>query len=492
MGRYNVAVKRYRSKKLGIGLIGLLTAGLIIMYQGNLLAFLNAGGNIAADPSGVSHLQLASTQKGLAGQWKFDGNARNTTPSSIHGTVTGATLTTDRKGNSNSAYLFDGVNDEINIADHTAINVETVTIMAWVKTTHSGTSRTIIEKWESPNPAATYPYAMRTNGLGSIACLKYDGTNNPLAGHTTPINDGQWHHVACTFVDGGNIYGYVDGVASNAGADNTVGVTTNDDPLGIGDRSGSNASVPFPGSIDDVRIYSRVLSQSEIQQLYQSYGGIVEVSSLAKGLIGYWQLNAETRGRDSTPYSKHGSFAGSPSLIADRKSQSNKAYTFNGTNQYLSVSNPRLPTTSFTYAAWINLNSVTDSTLFYAGDGLSGNRDEFLFRIIAGQPHLILDRGTAVTGAASSVSAGAWTHVAVTRSGGTITFYVNGVGTAGSGVDSSVLDFNDCQLLIGVDADTGNCNGTLNEHIDGALDDVRIYNRALNATELKALSEQYQ
>lgn len=52
-------------------------------------------------------------QKGLVGWWKFDGNAKDSTPNSNHGTVTGATLTTDRKGQTNKAYSFNGSTDYV-------------------------------------------------------------------------------------------------------------------------------------------------------------------------------------------------------------------------------------------------------------------------------------------------------------------------------------------------------------------------------------------
>ena len=52
---------------------------------------------------------------GLVGYWPFNGNANDQTPNGNNGTVNGATLTTDRFGNANSAYNFDGINDYIQI-----------------------------------------------------------------------------------------------------------------------------------------------------------------------------------------------------------------------------------------------------------------------------------------------------------------------------------------------------------------------------------------
>ena len=50
---------------------------------------------------------------GLVGYWPFNNNANDESGNGNNGTVNGATLTTDRFGSSNSAYLFDGIDDFI-------------------------------------------------------------------------------------------------------------------------------------------------------------------------------------------------------------------------------------------------------------------------------------------------------------------------------------------------------------------------------------------
>ena len=61
---------------------------------------------------------------GLVGYWGFNGNANDQSGNGNNGTVNGATLTTDRNGNANSAYSFDG-NDFIEIADNPTLNFTT-------------------------------------------------------------------------------------------------------------------------------------------------------------------------------------------------------------------------------------------------------------------------------------------------------------------------------------------------------------------------------
>jgi hypothetical protein len=71
---------------------------------------------------------------GLVGWWPFNGNANDESGNGNNGTVNGATLTTDRFGNANSAYDFDGVSNYIDCGPLNAIpsTVQDITQNAWV------------------------------------------------------------------------------------------------------------------------------------------------------------------------------------------------------------------------------------------------------------------------------------------------------------------------------------------------------------------------
>ena len=70
---------------------------------------------------------------GLVGWWGFNGNAQDGSGNGNHGTVNGATLTTDRLGNLNKAYFFDGIDDFIEILFHSSLNSSNGSISAWIK-----------------------------------------------------------------------------------------------------------------------------------------------------------------------------------------------------------------------------------------------------------------------------------------------------------------------------------------------------------------------
>ncbi|MDO9068631.1 MAG: LamG-like jellyroll fold domain-containing protein, partial [Deltaproteobacteria bacterium] len=100
----------------------------------------------------ISLLLLASTVSwagpakidttGLVAWYPFSGNADDASGHGHNGTVNGAALTLDRFGTSNNAYLFDGVNDYIQVPYSADLNPSSrITVAAWFKAdTWGGTS----------------------------------------------------------------------------------------------------------------------------------------------------------------------------------------------------------------------------------------------------------------------------------------------------------------------------------------------------------------
>jgi hypothetical protein len=97
------------------------------------------------------------------------------------------------------------------------------------------------------------------------------------------------------------------------------------------------------GSIDDLRVYNRVLSKSEVNQLYQMREQRTQSNDLSKGLVGHWTMdNVDTDGntlRDSSAYDNNGTLNGS--ITTGTSGQVNEAYTFdnNNTDQYVDIDN---------------------------------------------------------------------------------------------------------------------------------------------------------
>lgn len=204
---------------------------------------------------------------GLAHWWPGDGHAGDIALGNHGALRNGVAFTTGKVG---QAFNFDGT-AFVEIANTNSLEPSTITAEVWVKKLGSpGSLRYILSK--GANGCFIASYAMYTGRTGGLSFYISDGLNfraSPDAG--TGIWDGSWHHVAGTF-DGSAVRLYVDGVEVGSGNPTSLsigyGLPTNEG-FYIGDYRGTCDS-PFKGAIDEVSIYSRALSDSEIRAVFNT------------------------------------------------------------------------------------------------------------------------------------------------------------------------------------------------------------------------------
>ena len=158
-----------------------------------------------------------------------------------------------------------------------------------------------------------------------------------------------------------------------------------------------------------------------------------------------------------------------------------RAVALNGSAQYVRIDAPNAPTGDFSWMVWANPTTLTGwrGLLEIQTSGSAGVE----LALDAGRPQ-VWSNGLLRLTAASSLAVNAWSHVAITRAGSTLTVYVNGV-SVGTATEPTAFNWATCPFLIGVDADSG-CTGLLNGHFGGQLDEFRLYNRALSQAEVQA------
>lgn len=147
---------------------------------------------------------------------------------------------------------------------------------------------------------------------------------------------------------------------------------------------------------------------------------------------------------------------------------------YDGTNDYLSVPDSAafdFGSGDFTMEAWIYLNSASGYNSI-AGQWVSGNPSacSFTWRVDDGYYYFAVTIGGSLIGGYSSqtISASTWTHVAVTRSGGTVTLWKDGVaGTTTYSVSGSTVN-SSAELCVGR---TSSGDGL---YFNGYIDDFRI------------------
>ncbi len=215
---------------------------------------------------------------GLVACYPFNGNADDGSGNSNHGTVYGATLRSDRFGNANSAYWFDGVDDYIKILSGPDIQgASQVTLTAWVK------SNSVIGKdctrvieigttWEDSTALVLDTDTADCDGGLQGRVRGWIHANNIRQGEISTesnginYNDDNWHFLVFTY-NGSVTALYIDKVMEITGE--ASGIIDSPRIALIGAATFSSPTRDFFGGfIDDIRIYNRALSTSEIQQLY--------------------------------------------------------------------------------------------------------------------------------------------------------------------------------------------------------------------------------
>jgi hypothetical protein len=145
------------------------------------------------------------------------------------------------------------------------------------------------------------------------------------------------------------------------------------------------------------------------------------------------------------------------------------------------VDAPGTPTGDFSWMVWARPTSVAGWRALLEIQTATSTGIELA--LDEGRPQ-VWSNGLLRLTATASLPVNAWSHVALTRAGSTLTAYVNGAAVA-TAVDPTAFTWGSCPFLIGVDADSG-CTGLLNGYFSGQLDEVRVYSRALSATEIAA------
>jgi hypothetical protein len=284
------------------------------------------------------------------------------------------------------------------------------------------------------------------------------------------LSTGQWYHVVATH-DGTTFKAYINGSEEYS---DTRTLNTGTTAFRIGGVPWNNGGEFFNGKIDQVRIFNKTLSSSEVTTLYGElaceYTCTTDTNgfpaSASSDLVAYYKLDNDAS--DNT-----GSYNGTATDVTFDGGRYGSSAVFNGSSSFINtgISNTTIPLSSdFSISTWINTNS---SSGFFIAEGnfnswntagfglgiISSNRVELSFGNVApsGGPQV----------QSSALAADTWYHiVAVVDIGNVLTLYVNGVSVGTDTITSSNRTSVSGGFNIGADA--GGYDYT------GKLDQVRI------------------
>ena len=436
--------------------------------------------------------------------------AGDSTPNANNGIIYGAIYTTDRNSQSNKALSFNGTSDYINIDGVVAdvANDTQGTWMAWVKPDDGHpTNTSYLISFGDTN--INEELALRLQTSGYILALAKKNTVNQwvLTTDNMIFTDGgsqPWTHIALVQNSTSPII-YINGIAVAQTESYGTDITAwNSDFSGIDNSligalltTNSVIAEYFDGSISNVKIYNRALSAAEILDIYDDYNPVIKIGSLKKGLIGHWSMD-DVDGKSTTVIANRVAGVGGDGTMTsmtfagnettDRHGQT-RALDFDSTTDYLDLASTRVfgGSEEDTLAFWLKWDSYTAKMGIMCANS-AGTTKNYLQRYW-GAWRFENNDGDDALSLATGVDTGdyTWHHYSmIFHNDKSVDMYVDGViASTGSFVNSDAVYLR--YIGPGYSVDDGSTYPRLN----GDMQDLRIYNRALSAEEIEMLYESY-
>lgn len=465
-----------------------------------LFISLSPGATFALTSINTSNTKLV--KNGLVGHWTFDGkNMTNATATDIsgngnHGTLTNMTTRSSATpGKIGQGLKLDGVNDYVDLGTGTLgipAGATSISVSTWVKLNAFGAGGTypvIVGKSSALSPyggwqlntnqdsGTKFDFAANISGAWSSVIINGSGSQNYLPG--------KWYHVVGVY--NGTIFtvyvnGVVDGTASVSGT-----IQYQDSASGL--HIGKNPAYPhfINGIVDDVRVYNKALTLKEVQALYKAGGGVVQYVAPKSDLIGHWTFDAQNMtnatATDISGSGNNGTLVNMTNTSNGIAGKTGRALTFTrASSQAVNLGNITAygPSSNFTIVAWIKASDLSTFQCIFCKDIKGDGASQFRFTAET-TGKLKYAAGTESINGNTTLSTGVWYHAVITRSSATglLTMYLNGVnnGTTTIGATPSV---NAANVYIG----SRQQSGSPVDMFDGAIDDVRFYDRALTSSEV--------
>lgn len=468
------------------------------LYNDSTSSILTAG-------SGPASTSFASEEQGPGpvAYWKFDDGqgqtAQDSSSSNNDGTL-GATSgsstddptwTTEDQCVSGKCLKFDGSADWVSGGTTDTLNLSAAfTLSAWVRRSSTGRYDGIIQRYGgAPNYSG---YGLRFDNADKV-CFWVGHASGTWLCTTATVTDSKWHSISATW-NGANRSIYVDGIQKANDTPANYSLSNSGDTLSIGAFDGGTDSLLW-GFMDDVKIYPYARSAAQVKSDYLAgkanagtKQGIAAVLGskpedwLSNGLVGYWKMDeAASPSIDSSGNGLSGTWNGNTAAAVGKFGS---GVTLDGTGDFISIANnSALNTASGTVAAWVYYNALASNSTVVS----KWVNDPYGYRIysdVNGSVTFQIGDGSGADSAASAnttVTTGSWYHlVGIWRAGQGVQLFVNGslnVNTVGT----RTISYSGTPSALNIGRNVAEWD------LNGRIDEVRTYNRALSPKEVSDL-----
>jgi hypothetical protein len=423
---------------------------------------------------------------GLLSWWRAEGDGTDSINANTAVLLNGTSFTNGEVG---QGFSFDGISDEIIVSNSPTINIGTndFSIEGWIKAFPNSTAyslNTIIDK--RFNQTIGYEFTLESGSL-HLRLSSTPGSDGTGGTEGPDLRDGNFHHVAVSVTrsSSSGIVFYVDGAAvGTADPTSQQGSLSNSAVMVIGEHS-AGLNTYFDGVIDELSLYGRALSAAEIQGIYNA--GTAGKCAPAPptncvppvaGLVSWWR--GEGNALDQAD-GNNGTLVGNTTFGPGRVGQ---AFVLDGSGDAISLGNPtNLQLQNFTIEAWIKRASpsVASYGVDHSAGILDGTTGGYAFGLWDDGRLLLSKVYVDSTSSSFAITdTNTFHHVAVTKNGTAVVFYLDGVSQAVPPYNST-FEFSGSAFAIGARG------GDYGSSFLGSIDEVSVYNRALSSSEVQSI-----
>ena len=434
----------------------------------NGLSVIISGSMIPVDISGIVKSSpvfhpMNIPSPGLISAWHFDENTGTTAHDSVaghNGTISSAGWVSGIRG---KALQFDGTTSQIEVPGAGFNPVGNgLSLSFWFRLNAAGDKGTFIFQ--------NLKYAASMDAQGRIVFTVYTPAGYTLnSGTASRVLDTDWHHVALTY-DGTTMKIFLDGLMRTY-ASKSGNLQSSTADVYIGKQQNIN---PFKGTLDEMLVYNRALTDTEILQVF---GSTPDPGTGSSDLVSYWKFDENT---GSIANDSKGVNNATITGATWAPGISGSCLTFNGTTGFAKApSKLNLnPVYEITMMCWAKTASIATTKIFQKGDydghGLGmGNWDGW-----GAQIRLVGNITQEVNWGNGFPVLNQWYHLAMTYNGQQLKFYVNGQLRSTKAV-TGLLYVNNRDLSIG--SDDG-----IQKFFKGSVDEPKFFSKALDQTEIQA------
>jgi len=402
---------------------------------------------------------------GLVAEYKFENGAQDSSGNGFSGSINGITSTVAGVVDGSAINFTGGDDSYVEIPNPLGNDF---TISFWLNTTATGGTG----QWYSGKGLVDgeVPGATNDFGVSLIGTNVAFGVGNPDTTITSSVgvSDGAWHHIAAvrTSISGAMLL-YVDGILRASG---TGATGTHSTPVALHLGNLQSGLDYFAGSIDEVRLYNTALNAAQVTAL----------ATPASTLVAYYNL--EGNAQDSSGFGNTGYTNGGVSFVAGKVGS--QAAQFDGASSYIEI--PVAVASDFSIAYWMKTTATGGSGQWWSGMGMvdgdaPGTAADFGTSLLGSHAAFGVGNPDTTVTSGLSINDGNWHHIAAMRlnATGLMKLYVDGNLQYTTAGPTNVRSAPTGLRLGGIQSGGGLFSGT--------LDDVRLYNYQLNASQISAL-----